>query len=49
MAKSEAGKGSERRPMFISWEQWDKNYERAFGKKKVVVIEPPKPKLKDLL
>ena len=29
-----AGKGDRRRPMFISQEQYAKNYERIFGKKK---------------
>jgi hypothetical protein len=28
-----AGKGSKRRPMFITIEQYGKNYDRAFGKK----------------
>lgn len=30
----EAGKGDGRRPMFVTDEQYAKNYERAFGKKR---------------
>lgn len=30
----QAGKGDRRRPMFITDEQWAKNYNRACGKKK---------------
>lgn len=30
---SEAGKGSASRPIFISKEQFDKNFEQIFGKK----------------
>jgi len=31
--KSDAGKGSRRRPKFISWEEWDERWDYAFGKK----------------
>jgi len=32
--KSDAGKGSDRRPMFISWEEWYKRWDYAFNRKK---------------
>jgi len=39
-----SGKGDKRRPTFISYKEWDNNYNQIFQKRNHEFIEPP-PKL----
>lgn len=43
--ESDAGKGDDRRPLGITWQEWDDNYALAFGKKKK---KPIKKKEKEI-
>lgn len=47
MSKSEAGKGDDRRPMFITKEEWDRRYQKTFGQEKDEQKEKDSAKIQD--
>ena len=42
MPMSEAGKGHDRRPRFITTDEWDRRYEKAFAKIEEALEETPR-------